>query len=1150
VLSQSSGLENGWQLDFAGGRDGVNNFGFRRLHDTMDALAAQVPMDRRWHAFAMRSAPGEMDIWLDGSQIKSQPTPSWENETPGPLCAGNNVLGNTPWDGDLLDLRIHDRPLSEAELRFLAASERSAPMPSGPGAIALPVLAGTFYAADPLDYNLRPFTTDHGLPSSTIQCLYQDQGGALLIGTEFGLTRFDGRQFVTADATTPQFLQTGADVGAIAQDQSGSRWLGLFHGLVRQQGTQWKSYTNLGSARFIECVEPAGDGTLWMAGRRDILPRGQSQLKRFDPVQSRILTEIPIPGLVRHLAADREGVWIGTAGPAALWRFREKSETLELVLHLAAFATQPDPIAYPPLPAVRISSDANRRRIQAEAWQEPDGSFQWVQVTCGKNQRVMTWTRDQKSDWELVETGTGKWIPSPAGLLRRRGETWERLHLGSGRSYAEVTALIPNAEGGVWAITKGDGLWLVQPAFVRLLNLGERPNPGAGGSLYPSRDGRLLVASTAGLVSRIDPDGVAPPELIQPEGGELVVETSDGTLIRAHRVSGMHGLSAHRGTNQWVCSFRANNAGARLNEISRLHVAKDGGLWIVAEKGVFLVPRLPDPPHVGHEVFLSPGDYLTFLDNLPARVFLCGLAEANDGAIWVGSAGGGLFRIVDGQVQNFPEPEAPMENLCVPLGFASDGTLWLGSETGLGAYREGRYHWVRPADGLPESVVCGVKGAEGHLWLVGQRGIHAVPREELETFLTGQTKRVSFLSLGRSDGLASTETQLKLQPVMAKTDDGQLWVMTARGVAHFDPREVLDRIRPPPVAIEELKANGRSIALGFGSLALPPDADRSVEISFSSLSFVAPERTTFRHRLVGPGTDIENETAQPYAVFPNLSPGRHVFTVKARSGHGLASYPAARVDFEIAPHFYQTPVFIGGLGLAGCFLVAGLVFIRVRAAERREGRRHERRLTAERARIAQDMHDELGAGLARLAAQTGQDSRSDSGGPTTSTQQTAQELLRSLDETVWAINPTKDHLEGVVNYLSSWLFSYFADPPPTLSLDLPALVPNHPVRAEWRHHVLMIMREVCANALKHAQATRVEVMVSLEHNPGSLTILVRDDGIGFDPMAARPAGKAGGHGMRHLRERAFALKARLHVRSTPGAGTEVSVVVPLPPTGC
>ncbi|MCW5558220.1 MAG: hypothetical protein KIT22_10370, partial [Verrucomicrobiae bacterium] len=689
--------------------------------ETGGVMADHLSAD--WHAFAIRAAPGQVELWLDGTLVKARPATWTHSPAPGLLTVGNTSLGNSPWDGDLRDLRLHDRLISDAEIRSLAAlprSQRRVPV-SAPDPV--PVMSVVPGAANPAHYSLRHFTTDHGLLSSKIQCLLQASNGALWLGAEEGLARFDGRSFWTADETTPGFSITGPDVIALGEARFGTIWMGMFHGLLSLRGNQWQIHTNVGPARFLRRILPAEDGTVWLAGHREVVPRGSIQLRRFDPVADRLPVDVAVPGQIRdlHLAAD--GLWIGTVDPAALWRFHESTGSVEMMAHLAATGEVTNPVEYPPQPCLRLAHGLGGNGVQAEVWQEADGSFQWAQIRLGTNGPALTWRRTRRADWRMVETGSGgsvwDWVPAPRGLLQRDGGEWKRLALGDAGSEATVTALASNAEGGVWAATEGDGLWLVQPRRVKMLTPQEGWGSEEVASLTRLRDGRLLVGGASSTLARIDPRFLVPPEIspVRNAGGPAT-EQPDGTVLQAVTGYGSHlarGLEPHRKEYGFMADGRVIN----WQRISQLLAPADGSVWIVDERGVFQIPQWPELPESSGSAQLAPPAYSVFLDDLPKHVSLYGLAEAPDGAVWTGSVGAGLFRIFRGRVENFRDPSLLPENPCVPLGFAADGTLWLGSEGGLGLWRHGQYRWVRPTDGLPESVVSDVEEAEGHLWFAG-----------------------------------------------------------------------------------------------------------------------------------------------------------------------------------------------------------------------------------------------------------------------------------------------------------------------------------------------------------------------------------------------------------------------------------------------
>lgn len=1158
ILSQDSGLDDGWTI-WTPTADGL------WLMDNDIPRPENIPISwelgNGWRHVVVRvnGAVLGATLSLDGPVVGVMPfTPP---RVTGPLTVGNNLFGNSPWDGDLRDLRFYDRELIPAEIRLLA--ERGVPPVAPamlPNAITVPVRTVDVRQAGPTEYRRTQFTTAQGLPNAEVQCLVQARSGALWLGFEGGLARFDGRKFELTEATAPGFAQAGADVMTLAEDAGGGLWLGLFHGLVRRQGDGWTTYTNIGPARFVRRVLPAADGTVWLAGYRDGPLRGQAQLRRLDPATGRLLADLPVPGQVRDLRPAPGGLWVATDDPPALWHYAEATGEVTLIVHLSGISPADSTTkghGGRPEPVVRVTAGAAALGVRAEVWQEPASAWQWARVWLGTNGPSLTWVRPAAGDWHLAELGPSaslpEWVATPHGLLRERGGQWKRIELGTEGAMAGITVLAENLEGGVWAATEADGLWLVQPRLVQVLTQRDGLLEDEVRSVVRAGDGTLLAGGPGGF-TRIDPTFREPPTVTRVrEAGGVVTPLPDGSLC----LSGALAFMQLNGTNltHYALASRQASVPDVLGEVSQMHPDDDGNVWLVAERCVCQIPRLPLPDRGRQMIRLSSGEHSQWLNDLPPRVQLRGLAAGPNGVMWVGSVGGGLFRLTNGVTENLSISDYPPDSPCVPLGFAADGTLWLGGEAGLGAWRDGRFHWARPANGLPESVVTDAEEAEGYVWLSGRRGLHAIRRDELDEFFDGRRPQVNALSLGIADGLLSTETRMKVQPVMAQAA-GRLWVATVRGLAHFSPREVLAALKPPPVAIETLKADGRALSLDAAAskagIRLRPGQGRVVEVAFSSLSFAAVRPATFRYHHQSPEGARTAETAEGHVVLPNLRPGRHVFSVTALSAHGPASERPAQLEFFVEPHFHETRTFFAFCGVAGLGLVTGYVSLRLRRARRLAALEQERRLTEERRRIAQDMHDELGSGLTRLAwlAEAPPVASGNSAIPPAgaSSGAVARQLLRSLDETVWAVNPAKDRLDSVVNYLGGWSRDFFADTPVQFTLDLPVTVPEAPVPAEWRHHVFLAVKEACANALKHSGATQASLTLRLAAAAGALEITLTDNGCGFVPGASTiPTGdKPGGNGLGNLRRRAAELRADLQIESAPGQGTTVRLIVPLP----
>jgi signal transduction histidine kinase len=202
----------------------------------------------------------------------------------------------------------------------------------------------------------------------------------------------------------------------------------------------------------------------------------------------------------------------------------------------------------------------------------------------------------------------------------------------------------------------------------------------------------------------------------------------------------------------------------------------------------------------------------------------------------------------------------------------------------------------------------------------------------------------------------------------------------------------------------------------------------------------------------------------------------------------------------------------------------------------------------ERARIAQDIHDDIGASLTRISMLS--QCVNDASAPPQSAEVleriygTAREMTRALDEIVWAVDPRHDSLDSLVNYMGKFAQDFLSTTSIRCRLDLPVDVPPWPLTAETRHHLFLAFKEALNNALKHAAAT--EVRVSLALRPDAFVLTVKDDGKGiegFDTESFATSRVGSGHGLENLRNRLARIGGRCEVATRPGEGTTISFVV-------
>jgi signal transduction histidine kinase len=266
--------------------------------------------------------------------------------------------------------------------------------------------------------------------------------------------------------------------------------------------------------------------------------------------------------------------------------------------------------------------------------------------------------------------------------------------------------------------------------------------------------------------------------------------------------------------------------------------------------------------------------------------------------------------------------------------------------------------------------------------------------------------------------------------------------------------------------------------------------------------------------------------------------------------NGEATGTECALPIIIVPALYRRSEF--WLVLMAFAVVVTLLFWRV--VEVGRVRRHvaaierERVLERERSRIARDLHDEMGAGLSAIAMQSDWIRREcgDTASPETRNRietvcQSAVELVRTVDEIVWAVNPSNDTVDRFVNYLTQYTEQYLDAAGMSFRFDIPRELPSAMLAGSMRHNLFLAVKEALRNTVKHAKAELIWLRVNVE--PGQLTITVEDNGKGFDP--AKMAADGTHNGVGNMRRRMEEVAGRFEVWSQPGKGARVTFAVSL-----
>jgi YD repeat-containing protein len=420
----------------------------------------------------------------------------------------------------------------------------------------------------------------------------------------------------------------------------------------------------------------------------------------------------------------------------------------------------------------------------------------------------------------------------------------------------------------------------------------------------------------------------------------------------------------------------------------------------------------------------------------------------------------------------------------------------------------------------------------GWLWCGSDRGLFRVKLADLNAVADGKLAVVPAFVYGRSVGLEDFQFCDDSFPAAIAARSGQFWFASVKGAVVFDPAALTLNPEPPSVFIEAILRNSELLKDGTAS-ALPAGV-RRLEFQFVAPDLTDSDRVRYRFRLDGIGEDWSAANSARSAIYTNLPPGRYRFRVMACNADGVWNEQDANLAFSVAPFFWQTGWFppLAVAVLAG-LLILGSRWVELQRMQRRlRLLEQESMLERERTRIAQDLHDELGANLTSIGwfADRGRKYLMDpaeAGAEFEKIAATARESVQAMDGIVWALNQQNESLENFADYLSHFATEFFRPTPINCQLEIPLNFPDVKMSTAARHHLFLAVKEALNNVVRHSGADGVWIRV--EYDDQRLTISVEDNGRGIGSHSGKP----GEDGLANIRRRVASLQGTVSVESGP-----------------
>ena len=958
--------------------------------------------------------------------------------------------------------------------------------------------------------------SDDGLPNNQVTGVVQTPDGYLWVSTFSRPARFDGVHF--EEYFLREFaLAANQKITALGLNGGGGLWMGTSHGqIVSLTPKAVRIFSNgLPNLVTLTLTEDA-EGSLWATFQGGAVCR----LKGTEVTSFTAAEGLPEAGnrqtQVSSITRDHEGrIWFSRNGRAGVFRNGRFEKLLDL----------------PPVGTRLTSASAGG------VWICYGGQLgKYDEGKALENLPAANPLPTNSEPTALIEDRQGGvWIGTAQhGLFHYNGSDFESVPT----SDQSITCLSLDREDNIWVGTASDGLNRVRPRVVELetglpsgtmLSLCE----GADKTLWAATQNGLLVCRKEGRWQTVSTNGTWP-------GGRAACVTADQT---GAVWIGTRDQALHRWRDGHFTSWLPRD-GLTGHQIHALLVGQSGDIWL-GETTPDIVQRLHD------------GKLETF--RMPPNIrVIRAMAEDVEGNIWVGTSAGMLIRISNGVVTD-ETARTTGEPLSIRYLHATpDGSLWIGyADEGVGWIKNGRFAHITAERGFPEGNVSQIiSDTKGRLWFGGDHGMFKVQQSELEEFAEGRAVHLNSIRFGQSEGISGLEANTGASPGSMRDSDGRIWIPMRNALAVASPDRLHEDPIPPPVLLKRVVVDDQVVALYGGAvpvtgsmdlqnpaatLQLPPGHHR-LELEFTALSFGAPENIRFRYRLEG-FDENWTEGAQRSVSYSRLAAGNYRFCVKACGSRGIWNEKGTALALAVAPFVWQTWWFRLIILAVFTALVAAVAryisFRRLRL--KLEGLERQAALDKERARIARDIHDDLGSRFTELELMIELANRAPTeklNGNMRQISSTVRKAGESLDEIVWAVNPRHDTLPHLVDYLGRYAIEFLQTADIRCRVDIPDVLPDRSVPPEVRHNLFLAVKEALNNVARHARATEIWLSVSVAN--AALTIIIKDDGRGFNGSPV----DLSADGLRNMHQRMAEIGGEFQIETGPNAGTRISMRYP------
>jgi ligand-binding sensor domain-containing protein/two-component sensor histidine kinase len=1008
------------------------------------------------------------------------------------------------------------------------------------------LLASSIINAEKPSLYFEKITVQNGLSNNKVTCMVQDKRGFIWIGTNDGLNRFDGSNFLIfrnrpADNTSI----SGNIITDLLEDKNEILWIATADGGMTKYdyrlppAQQFKQFKHLASddssipINIITSLLEDQYGYLWLATSGKYVLRFDKKTERFDePVRKG-------PKNMLDLCLDENGIiWAGRQGGGIL---KINTRTLESVM------------------------DDRYNNLYAKL---PHAAVSSLFIDKDKNIWFGSWDKllfrvDAKTKHEQAfgnDPGIGKFTND------------------------EIQAFAQDRHGRIWMGGKYFGLTLFDPVANQFHNyrnemaLDGSLADNSINSLFIDRNGLVWIGTNKGISIYNPEQQPFEQTFLSKNNKELVIYdfftddksnlwigTSDGLYVNENGKNNfIHRPLEYRGNKLTVSKFFKDVDGSLYlgtnfslfkydiskNQLSLLpNTEKDPVMYNIIESRIVSMIRDTIEAHPVL-IALPYGHYLAYYDFAHKK--------------WISR--------MDSS-KNILNAFNLQDNLLRKLYRASSGKLWFATgRLGLGEWSKQQLPYLRyftndpgSSGSLTNNDVFDIKEDQsGNLWISTHGGglnyfntttnkaVHINITDNLlegiETDDYGRVWMVCNGNLHRYDPRLKTYSSFFLPDLeksggisryIYKDPEGNMYVTGKNYFVRFHPSV----IRSTSTSLNVFFTDFRIFNSSYSHLLFKKNIELNYNQNYFTVEFAAPEYLTgkpeYAYMLEGLDNDWIELGRRNFANFSNLSGGTYTFKVRVTDKKGVWPTNYATLHITIIPPFWLRWWFFA---LAGLF-VAGLIYAFYRYRINELLRRQ-----AIRDKIAQDLHDSVGSTLSSVSVYSQVANIQQANGNFAELKNvlqkiasTSSEMIAEMNDIVWALNPHNDSMEKILQRMESFAKPLLQTQNINFSFEYEKTVLKLNLSMEQRKNFYLIFKEAINNVLKYSAARNLYVSINVHYRKVVFTLA--DDGVGFDATEMRDNAERSlsGNGLRNMKRRANEMRGTCIIESKKGKGTTIKL---------